>query len=131
MKEIEGVFTTAVAELESLLNTRTVVGEPIQVGSATVIPLVSMGFGFGVGGGTGKAGKEAEGEGYGGGTGGGGGVKPVAIIVSDDGGVRVENVGKRSGKVLEKAVETFGEVARSAVDKREREKAEGSEGDEA
>lgn len=109
--DIEKLFKTTVDELEQMLSSKTVVGDPITVEGATIIPLVSLGFGFGVGGGTGKAAAEAEGEGTGGGTGGGGGVKPVAIVVIDKEGVRVEPVKMRTGSVLAKVVETVGNVA--------------------
>lgn len=109
--DIEKLFRTAVGELEQMLSSKTVIGDPISVEGATIIPLVSVGFGFGVGGGTGKATAEAEGEGTGGGTGGGGGVKPVAIVIIDAEGVRVEPVKMRTGSVLAKVVETVGQAA--------------------
>jgi len=110
MEEIEKLFKTAVEEIERLLNTKTVVGEPMVVEGKTLIPLVSLGFGFGAGGGTGKAPKskaDKDFEGLGGGTGGGGGIKPVAIIVVDEAGVRLEAVKGGTTTVLEKVVDTF------------------------
>ena len=77
MVEIEKLFDKAVAEIERMLNTKTVVGEPITIEGTTLIPLVNVGFGFGVGGGEGT--EPQKGTGKGGGTGGGGGVKPVAV----------------------------------------------------
>ena len=110
MEEIEKLFKTAVEEIERLLNTKTVVGEPIVIEGTTLIPLVSLGFGFGAGGGTGS-GPRAKGEktleGVGGGTGGGGGIKPVGLIVVDESGVRFEPVKGGTTSVLEKAVEAF------------------------
>jgi uncharacterized spore protein YtfJ len=114
MQEIEKLFEKAVGEIERMLNTKTVVGEPIKIEQATLIPLISIGFGFGVGGGEGT--QSPKGTGYGGGTGGGGGVKPVALIVIDKGTVRVEPVKSGTATVLEKAVET---VAKAATAKRE------------
>ena len=57
-------------------------------------PVVSLGFGFGAGGGAGKGGKSEKetGEGRGSGTGGGGGVKPVAVIIVNEEGVKVEPI---------------------------------------
>ena len=79
MEDVENLVKSTAYEMEKLLATKTVVGEPIAVNGTTIIPLVAMGFGFGAGGGTGKSEKGPEGEGTGGGTGGGGGVKPVAV----------------------------------------------------
>ncbi|HLV02496.1 MAG TPA: spore germination protein GerW family protein, partial [Acidobacteriota bacterium] len=75
MEHVTELLKTALGEIERVLNTKTVVGEPITIEENTLIPLISIGFGFGAGGGSGKADKAA-GEGLGGGTGGGGGIKP-------------------------------------------------------
>jgi uncharacterized spore protein YtfJ len=104
MNDVEGLFKTAVGEIERMLNSKTVVGEPMTVEGNTLIPLVSLGFGFGAGGGTGRA-KAGE-EGTGGGTGGGGGVKPVALIIINADGVRVEPVKGGAASALEKVAET-------------------------
>ncbi|MDH5527525.1 MAG: spore germination protein GerW family protein [Nitrospirota bacterium] len=109
MQDVEGLFKTAVAEIERMLNSKTVVGEPMTVEGNTLIPLISVGFGFGAGGGTGKA-KAGE-EGTGGGTGGGGGVKPVALIVINADGVRVEPIKGGAASVLEKVAEACGAMA--------------------
>jgi len=109
MEAIEKLFKTAIEEIERLLNTKTVVGEPIVVEGRTLIPLVSLGFGFGAGGGTGAGpgSKSKSLEGLGGGTGGGGGIKPVGIIVIDENGVRLDPVKGGTTSVREKAVEAF------------------------
>lgn len=117
MKEIEKLFDKAVAEIERMLNTRTAVGEPIAIGETTLIPLVSLGFGFGVGGGEGTDTKK--GKGYGGGTGGGGGVKPVAIIVIDGDGVRVEPIKSGVASVAEKVAELVGKSMSAKKDGKE------------
>lgn len=110
MEEIERLFKTAIEEIERLLNTKTVVGEPIVVEGKTLIPLVSLGFGFGAAGGVGKAPKAKDDkklEGLGGGTAGGGGIKPVGLIVVDEDGVRFDPVKTGTTSVLERAVDAF------------------------
>jgi uncharacterized spore protein YtfJ len=69
-------------ELEQLINANTVIGDPIDAGDRTIIPVASFGFGFGSGegGGSGKA-SGGEGSGQAVGAGGGGGVQPVAVII--------------------------------------------------
>ena len=109
MKDIENLFDKAVSEIERMLNSKTVVGEPITVEGNTLIPLISVGFGFGVGGGEGT--EPQKGSGHGGGTGGGGGVKPVALVIINDAGVRVEPIKSGTASVLEKVVETIGKTA--------------------
>jgi uncharacterized spore protein YtfJ len=115
MQEIKGFFDQAVSEIERMLTTKTVVGEPIKIEGTTIIPLVNVGFGFCVGGGEGS--DSEKGSGYGGGTGGGGGVKPVAIIIIDDKGVRVERISAGTASVLEKAVDAVAKVAATQAEK--------------
>jgi uncharacterized spore protein YtfJ len=109
MDEIESLFDKAVSEIERMLNTKTVVGEPITIEGNTLIPLISVGFGFGVGAGKGTDPKK--GAGTGGGTGGGGGVKPVALVIINADGVRLEPVKSSTASVLENVAETIGKTA--------------------
>jgi uncharacterized spore protein YtfJ len=111
MNDIEGMFAKAIGEIERMLNTKTVVGEPITIEGTTLIPLVSVGFGFGVGVGEGTDPKK--GPGTGGGTGAGGGVKPVALVIIDKNGVRVESVKGPAASLLEKVAEVAGKFAQS------------------
>jgi len=105
MQEIEKILKATLGEIEKILNTRGVVGEPIIAGDTTIIPLSSIGFGFGAGSGTGKEGKGADREGSGGGSGGGGGIKPVAVIVISKEGVRVEPLRRAGTDVIDKVAE--------------------------
>jgi uncharacterized spore protein YtfJ len=105
MENVETLFKQAVEEIERMLNTKTVVGEPLTIGDNTIIPLVSVGFGFAAGGGSGK--QNTIGEGAGGGTGGGGGVKPVAVLIINKDGVRLEPIKSGTVSVLEKVAETI------------------------
>lgn len=108
MATVEALFTKTIDEIEKMLNSKTVVGAPIEVQGHTVIPLVSVGFGFGAGEASGTDPKS--GSGGGAGTGGGGGVKPIAIVVIGPEGVRLDSVKGGGASVLEKAIDTVGEV---------------------
>lgn len=119
MENIDKLFDKAVTEIERMLNTKTVVGEPIKLEGTTLIPLVSVGFGFGVGGGQGS--EPEKGSGQGGGTGGGGGVKPIAVVIVDDAGVRVEPIKSGTASVLEKVVDSVSKVAAAKTGKDDRE----------
>ena len=114
MEGIDSLFDKAVSEIERMLNSRTVVGEPIEIGGNTLIPVVNVGFGFGVGGGEGS--EPQKGSGHGGGTGGGGGVKPVAVLVINESGVRVEPIKSGTASVLEKVAETIGKATSAKGD---------------
>ena len=102
MEEIENLFDKAVAEIERMLNSKTVVGEPITIQDNTLIPLINVGFGFGVG--AGKGTDPVKGAGQGGGTGGGGDVrarraKEEGCVAKGDNGVTqpVCSVGEAEG----------------------------------
>ncbi|GAI40338.1 unnamed protein product [marine sediment metagenome] len=120
MEDVEKLVKTSLGEIEKVLSAKTVVGEPIIIEGRTIIPLISIGFGFGAGGGSAKAEAKQQGEGAGGGTGGGAGVKPVAVIIVDKDGVRIEPIKGGTASVLEKV----GEVIGKAVEKRGEKKKE-------
>jgi uncharacterized spore protein YtfJ len=115
MEDVEKLIKTSLGEIEHLLSSKTVVGEPITVQNSTIIPLIAIGFAFGAGGGSGKGGtaKENEGEGTGGAAGGGGGIKPTAVIIVDENGVRVEPVKGQAATVAEKMADALSKVVSS------------------
>ena len=121
MSEVEQLIKTTLGEIERILSTKAVVGEPMTIDGNTIIPLVSIGFGFGGGGGSGGPKDKAEGSGTG--AGGGGGVKPLGIIVIDGTDVRIEPIrGKTAG-----FVESIAEGVAKIVEKRREKKEEKQE----
>jgi len=117
MEDVEKLVKTTLGEIEKVLNTKTVVGEPIAVEGTTLIPLISVGFGFGAGGSSGKAEAKQAGEGAGGGTGGGAGVKPIAVIIIDKSGVRIEPIKGGMATAIEKLGETLPETLGKVAEK--------------
>jgi uncharacterized spore protein YtfJ len=113
LEELESLIKTTLSEIEKMLTTKTVVGEPITVEGNTIIPLISIGFGFGGGGGKGT-GQKDKGEGIGAGTGGAGSVKPVGVVVVSKEGVKLETV---KGPSL---AESLAHVAGEAMARREK-----------
>ena len=91
MQDVEQLLKTTLSELRSIVNAETVVGDPISVDGTTIIPIVRVGFGFGTGGG---GGKDANKGGQAGATGAGAGVEPVAFLIIDEAGTRLEPVVK-------------------------------------
>lgn len=122
--EIENLVKTTLGELEKVLGSRTVVGEPIKVGETTLIPLLSIGFGFGGAGGAGGVSKNKPEGGAGGGAA-AGGVKPIAIIIIDKNGARIESIKGGVASALEKLGETVPEAISKVIDKWETSKKEG------
>ncbi len=116
MEEVDSLVKTTLGEIEKVLSTRTVVGEPINVQDATLIPLISVGFGFGAGGVSGRGEAKQKGEGSGGGTGGGAWVKPIAIVIIDKQGVRVEPIRGGLATVIEKIGETIPQMIEKCME---------------
>ena len=125
MEIVGNLAKTTLEEIEKVLTTRTVVGEPMTVEGVTLIPLISVGFGFGAGGGSGRGEAKQKGEGAGGGTGGGAWVRPVAVVVIDKEGVRIEPVRRGLSAIVEKLGDTVPKVVDKIMEKREERKKEG------
>ncbi len=127
MENVEKLVKTTLGEIEKILTTKTVVGEAITVEGATIIPLISIGFGFGAGGGSGegKGREKGAGAGSGGGTMGGAGVKPVAMIIADKEGVRVESIMGGFATAAEKMGEAIPNMITKFLEKKKERKKEG------
>jgi uncharacterized spore protein YtfJ len=115
MDDLEKLVKTTLGEIEKVLDSKTVVGEPIVLEGATLIPLMSVGFGFAAGGGSGKG--ETKENTEGGGSGGGAGVRPIAIIVIDKDGVRIEPIKGGMAAAIEKFSETIPDIAAKITEK--------------
>jgi len=125
MEIVENLVKTTLGEIEKVLSSRTVVGEPMTIEGITLIPLISVGFGFGAGGGQGKGEAKQKGEGSGGGTGGGAWIRPKAIIIIDKEGVRVEPVMGGMSFALEKVGEAIPRIIERVTQKGEQRNKEG------
>ena len=121
---VEDLIKTTLGEIEKVLGSNTAVGEPIKVGETTIIPLISVGFGLGGGGGTGrgeaKQKREGLGEGIAGGGGAGGGVKPIAVIIVDKDGARVEPIKSGMASAIEKISKTIPEKITKFTEKQDK-----------
>lgn len=93
--DIHNLIKTLLGELKELVKTESVVGEPIQAGETTVIPVSKVSFGFGGGGGNTPSKKDTPAEGSG--IGGGASIEPVAFIVIHDGKAQLINLRSKDG----------------------------------
>ncbi len=129
MEHVNTLLDLVAGTVAEVAHSDVVVGEPIELGEVTIVPLsrVSLGFGGGGGEGEGKApkhrrrsrnkngggkpdanGELAEGRGTGGGVGGGGKVRPVGVIVFTSEGVTIESIPDKKGvfdKIFDKVPE--------------------------
>ena len=117
MEDVENMVRTTISQIEKVLSSKTVIGEPITVGETTLIPLLSMGFGFGAAGGARKNDAKQSGDGLKGGTGGAGGMRPIAIIVIDKEGVRIEPIKSSVAAAIEKLGEKVPGVVEKIADR--------------
>jgi len=113
MQELSDILKTITGEMQKTLSARTAVGDPVTAEGKTVIPLMSVGMGFGAGSGSGKE------DGPGGGGGGALGMKPVAVIIIDDQGVRVERLKETQHTLIEHVAEAVPKLLESISHKKE------------
>lgn len=104
------ILKTALDQIQYIAKTKTVFGEPIQVGDVTLIPVSKVSVGFAAGG----ANSEKR-SGAGTGTGGGVQVTPVALISISDGKVQIHPVEKSDpafSKLVSMAPDIFKRVSK-------------------
>ena len=97
---------TLFAKLEDFFRSHTVIGEPIQVGDTTLIPIIDVSIGVGLGGGDGVDEKGNKGNGGGGGVGAKG--SPTAVIAIQRDRIEMMPIRKQAG--LEKLVEMVPDI---------------------
>lgn len=119
MQDAKSLIEQLVTEVRGIIENRSILGEAVTIGDVTIIPVASYGFGFGGGAGSGPDPQSKE-QGSGGGGGAGGGIKPVALVVVDKEGARVEQVhaGKASlGETIAAAAERIMEKQKESSKK--------------
>lgn len=97
-------------KLESFLKTKTVVGEPMQIGDVTIVPFIDISFGLGTGGGSGV--EEKGNQGSGGGAGSGGKISPTAILVIKGDKIELLPIKKAGG--LDKLIDMVPDIVAKA-----------------
>ena len=121
---LESLIERVLGELHRMVKTETIVGEPVEAGEVTLIPVSKISFGFGAGGG-------AEGKGQSG-TGGGASIEPIAfVVVNADGKTQILPIGEKEdslGQLAQYVPEALAKV-RSYVTKKKDKQAEENEED--
>lgn len=92
----ENIVKSIVEELEHMIETKTIIGEPITAAGKTVIPITKVSFGFGGAGGLCGAGGADKGSGGGGA---GAKVEPVAFLVISEDDVKLISIGGKDDVV--------------------------------
>ena len=114
MDGLTDILKTITSEMQKSLSARTVVGDPITVEGKTIVPLVSVGMGFGAGSGSGSGKEDNPGGG-----GGGLGMKPVAVVIIDHQGVRIERMKESRDSLVEHLAEAMPKFLESMTRKKE------------
>lgn len=85
--QLDGVVDSLLKGMDMALSTKTVVGEPTQVGDTIIVPLVDVSFGFGAGAGANGQKNSSSGAG-----GLGGKMSPSAVLVIKNGTTKMVSV---------------------------------------
>jgi len=107
---VEELMKEVVEQLEKLITTKTIVGEPITVAGKTVVPISKVSFGFGSGGGEGRRDEKS---GFGGAGAGGAKIEPVAFLVISEDEVKLLSAtgkGIDIGKIVEAVPEVMDKI---------------------
>jgi len=105
--DLDDTIKGLLAELKKLSSSDSVVGKPLSLGGANLLPLcrVSVGFGAGASDGSGTRGQR-DGSVEAGGAAGGFSIEPRAfVVVGPDGVPQMLSLGKAGGAQLQRAVE--------------------------
>ncbi len=95
--DFQSTVQTLFSGMEGFLTSKTVVGEPIQVGDATLVPLMDVTFGIGAGANQGDRKNPNAGGGI------GGKMSPSAVLIISNGTTKLVNVKTQDGltKILD------------------------------
>lgn len=91
-EKVTGLISTATDKLRGMVDSDTVIGQPIVVGEITLIPVSKASFGVAAGGS--DLPSKQPGSYFGGGSGAGATVTPVAFLAVKDGDVRILQIYK-------------------------------------
>lgn len=97
-RPMEGMMNVTLEKVKELVGSNTIIGDPIQAGETTILPVSKVTFGF-AGGGS-DFGARTTKELFGGGTGAGVSVTPVAfLVIGKDGNVRTIQLADSSSSI--------------------------------
>ncbi|MFV0441351.1 MAG: GerW family sporulation protein [Lachnospirales bacterium] len=89
-KSVNEALQGLLGNIEGVINSKSVIGDPVEFGDNIILPLVDVSFGMGAGGSDSKGEKDTTRESAGGGL--GGSVKPTAVLVINKDGVQLVDI---------------------------------------
>jgi len=118
MSAFSSTMETLLKNVDSVLSTKTVVGDAKQVGDTVIIPLVDVSFGIGAGGNSNEK-KNGAGGGI------SGKMSPSAVLVIKDGHTKVVNIKNQDtlSKIVDMVPDIIDKISASKADMMEDEEA--------
>ena len=109
-ENFQGVVEALLRGMDTVLSTKTVVGEATQIGDTIILPLVDVSFGIGAGAGNNSQKNSASGAG-----GMGGKMTPSAVLVIKDGYTKLVNIKNQDAvtKVLDMIPDIMEKITKS------------------
>ena len=103
-QKLPNMLESTIAKIRELVDSNSVVGEPIITGDVTIVPISKISIGLG-GGGSDFSTKHSANQDFGGGGGAGVKVTPVAFLVIKEGSVRMLPVSNPANTTADRLVE--------------------------
>lgn len=109
---INELMSTTMDKIRTMMDSNTIIGEPIQTGEVTLIPVSKLSFGFASGGSdfTTKNQKPEASNNFGGGSGASAKLEPVAFLIVHGENVRLLPVAPGPATTADRLLETVPEV---------------------
>ena len=109
---IGDLMNTTMEKLREIAKVDTIIGQPIQAGAVTIIPISRLSVGFASGGSdfTSKNQKPEHDNAFGGGSGAGMSLSPVAFLIVKEDSVRLMPVAPPAANTVDRVVELVPEV---------------------
>ena len=125
---INDLLSTTMEKIRTMVDSNTIIGQPIQAEGVTLIPVSKMSFGFGSGGSdfVTKNQKPATPNTFGGGSGAGVKLEPVAFLIIKGDSVRLLPVAPPPGTTVDRVIDMVPEVmdkVTSFIEKQQEKKA--------
>ncbi|WP_339228397.1 GerW family sporulation protein [Oceanobacillus sp. FSL K6-2867] len=141
---IQGLMTTAMENLQKMVEVNTIIGDPVKsLDGSLIIPVSKVGFGFAAGGSEFSPSQSDGGDSeatlpFGGGSGGGVSITPVAFLIVNENGIKMVHMDQHiqlyekmidfAPQVVDKVQQFMKESASSKKDKSKEEKAKQKDG---
>lgn len=115
---IGDLMSITMQKIREMVDVNTIVGQPIQAGTVTIIPVSKVNFGFGSGGSdfAGKNQKAEADNSFGGGSAAGVSIAPIAFLIVKEDTVRLLPVAPPAGTAVDRVVELVPDLVDKVTD---------------